>query len=382
MGIILIVLAVAVGAFFVVYVVGKPTEFTISVDPTSDSIHQGDSDTATVSITSVGGYAETVSLTASGQPSGVTVSFNPSSSAPSFDSTITISVGSDVASGTYTLTITGTGGDGKTHTCAYALTVTLAPDFTIDISPSSESVAQGGSTTATVSITQVSDYSQTVSLTASGQPSGVTVGFSPSSGTPSFNSTMSVNVGASASAGTYEITITGTGADAKVHSCTYSLTVTTGGISFTVYSDAGFPSGTDVYTWSAGGLGSFNGDYTGETPPEGNKCFETNTNAGTWAGWGVIYMPEGTSTDLSSYAGGYLKFWVKTQADLKVEIKDTANRTKHISAYGWDSTDTWQEISIPINDFGANLSAITYPFMATIETSGTFYVDYVRWVAV
>jgi phosphoheptose isomerase len=63
-----------------------------------------------------------ISLSASGQPSGVTVSFNPASiAAPgSGSSPMTMAVASSTASGTYTITITGNGG-GITHTVTVSL---------------------------------------------------------------------------------------------------------------------------------------------------------------------------------------------------------------------------------------------------------------------
>ncbi|MBU0777635.1 hypothetical protein KKH23_04570 [Patescibacteria group bacterium] len=101
-----------------------------------------------------------------------------------------------------------------------------APDFGISVSPVSGSVAKGGSTSATVTVTTIEAYAQLVTLIASGQPAGVTVSLVPTSGTPSFTSTMTITVSAAASAGTYPITITGTGADDKIHTKTYTLTVT------------------------------------------------------------------------------------------------------------------------------------------------------------
>ncbi len=159
-----------------------------------------------------------------------------------------------------------------------------------------------------------------------------------------------------------------------------NVSTTVGGRVFPVYGDSGIPFGSEVWTWSDGGSGSFNGDYTGETPPEGSKCFETKTNAGSWAGWGVFLVyPSHHTVDLSSYSS--LKFWVKTPADLKVEIEapEGTTQTKWISNYGWDGTNTWQEITIPAGDF-TNLDQVYCPFKVTIPTSGTFYADYVRWV--
>jgi hypothetical protein len=102
----------------------------------------------------------------------------------------------------------------------------VVPDFTISVYPTSSSVQQGDQTTATVTATSINNYSLTVSLDASGQPFGVTVSLSPSSGTPNFNSTVTISVGSNAPAGYYAITITSTGADGKIRTCTYVLTIT------------------------------------------------------------------------------------------------------------------------------------------------------------
>ena len=100
------------------------------------------------------------------------------------------------------------------------------PDFSISTDPDTAAVQQGASTTATVTVTEIRGYSFQVSLSASGQPSGVTVSFDPETGTPTFTSTMEVKVGG-ASTGTYTITITALGTDGKPHLTLFTLTVTT-----------------------------------------------------------------------------------------------------------------------------------------------------------
>lgn len=131
------------------------------------------------------------------------------------------------AEGTYTVTLTveEADGDPDQETKTDYITVSM-PDFTITVSPSSRSVVQGESTTATVTITSIVGYSEIVLLSASGQPTEVSVSLDPESGTPTFTSTMTINVGENAAPGTYSITITGTGADQKIHTATYRLTVT------------------------------------------------------------------------------------------------------------------------------------------------------------
>ncbi|MEY9874123.1 hypothetical protein ABH931_003617 [Streptacidiphilus sp. MAP12-33] len=98
-------------------------------------------------------------------------------------------------------------------------------DFSLGLSPASASVAQGGSATATVSTAVTSGSAQSVSLSASGAPSGVSLSFSPASVTAGGSSTLTATVGSAVAAGTYPITVTGTAASGS-HSATYSLTVT------------------------------------------------------------------------------------------------------------------------------------------------------------
>jgi len=202
-------------------------DFTIAASPTSTSIPQGGSGNVTISTTVSGGFNNAVALSASGQPSGTTVAFNPTSiAAPgSGSSTMTITVGASTAAGSYPITVTGTGGS-TTHTTTVTLTVTTS-GFSISASPTSTSIAQGGSGNVTISTTASGTFNSAIALSASGQPSGVTVAFNPTSiaapGTGS--STMSITVASSTAAGTYPITVTGTGGS-TTHTATVTLTVT------------------------------------------------------------------------------------------------------------------------------------------------------------
>ncbi|MEU5251603.1 M28 family peptidase [Streptomyces longwoodensis] len=97
-------------------------DFSLAVSPASGSTAPGSSLTTTVSTATTNGSAQTVNLSASGAPSGVTVSFSPASVTSGASSTATVTVGSSVPPGTYTLTVTGTGT--TTHTAPFTLTVT------------------------------------------------------------------------------------------------------------------------------------------------------------------------------------------------------------------------------------------------------------------
>jgi kumamolisin len=194
---------------------GTPA-FSLSASPTSVSVVRGNNGTSTITTSVSGGFDSAIALSASGQPSGVTVSFNPTSiAAPgSGSSTMTMAVASSTATGTYTITVTGTGG-GITHTATVSLTVTAATSgtFTISVSPSSGYLDQGQSGYAVVTTQASGGFDSAIALSATGQPSGVTISFSPSSiaAPGSGQSDMNITVSRSAPTGTYPITITGTG---------------------------------------------------------------------------------------------------------------------------------------------------------------------------
>jgi hypothetical protein len=203
-----------------------PSDFSISANPSSLSVQQGASGTSTISTAVTSGSAQTVNLSASGQPTGTTVSFNPAAVTAGGSSTMTVSVGATTTPGSYTITVTGTG-SAATHTVDVALTVTAAPasDFSISANPGSLSIAQSASGTSTITTAVTSGSPQTVSLSASGQPSGTTVSFNPASITSGGSSTMTVSVGATTPTGSYTIAVTGTGTSAT-HSVNVSLAVT------------------------------------------------------------------------------------------------------------------------------------------------------------
>ena len=128
-------------------------------------------------------------------------------------------------------------------------------DFSLALSPGSGSVAPGGSATATVSTGVSAGSAESVGLSASGAPSGVSVSFSPASVTSGGSSTLKATVGSSVAAGTYPITVTGS-ASTSSHTATYTLTVTGsggggGGGSLT---NAGFETGgLGPWTCASGG---------------------------------------------------------------------------------------------------------------------------------
>jgi len=103
---------------------GVSPDFSISVAPSSQSVTQGSSTTYAVTITSLNGFNNPVSLSISSTlPSGVTATFSPNQVTPTNSSTLTISTSTSTPANTYTITISASGG-GITHTAQITLNVT------------------------------------------------------------------------------------------------------------------------------------------------------------------------------------------------------------------------------------------------------------------
>ena len=188
--------------------------FGLTASPAMFSMVQGSSGTSTITSTVTNGFDSGITLTAAGQPTGVTVTFSPTSITGAGTSTMTITVASSTAVGTYSIRVTGTSGS-ITEIVTVSLVVSKAPpNYTISASPKSIGVARGSSGTFTITSTISGGFDSAVSLSATGYPIGVTVSFSPRTipAPGSGNSTMKVTVGKKVTLGNHTITINATGA--------------------------------------------------------------------------------------------------------------------------------------------------------------------------
>ena len=192
--------------------------FTLAASQATLSIKQGSSGASTITVGPQNGFSGSVSLAASGLPSGVTTSFSPASTTGA--STLTLTASASSVAGTSTITVTGTSGT-LSSTAAIALTVT-APSFTLAAAPASLSVKPGSSGASTITVGPQNGFSGSVSLAASGLPSGVTASFSPASTTGA--STLTLTASALAATGISTITVTGTSGTLK-STATIALTI-------------------------------------------------------------------------------------------------------------------------------------------------------------
>src|SRR5437762_1596387 len=97
--------------------------------------------------------------------------------------------------------VTGCGKDGGTGPAA---------DYTLSLAPAALTIVQGATGNTTVAITRAS-FTDAVTLSLGGAPTGLTGAFDPAAPTRN-TSTLTVSVGAAVAPGVYNLTVDGTGA--------------------------------------------------------------------------------------------------------------------------------------------------------------------------
>ena len=280
-------------------------DFSISASPTTVTVTAGGSAPTTISTAVTSGAAQSVSLSASGVPAGATAAFSPTSVTAGGSATLTLSSGT-AAAGTYAITVTGTGAS-ATHSTAvnFVINPVVANDFSIAASPTSVSIAAGFSGSVTISSATTSGSAQTISLTASGAPAGVTASFSPASVTSGASSTLTISTTTATAAGSFTLTVTGTAASGS-HATTVAVTITTAGTCTTssqLLGNPGFESGNTIWTSTAGVV---DGTTGGSAPRTGTfkAWLDGYGTTHTDSSFQTVTIPAGACTATFS-------FWLK-----------------------------------------------------------------------
>lgn len=297
-------------------------EFSVFANPGSQFVNAGSGTSYTVNVAPMGGFTGSVTMSASGLPSGATASFNHSPinlaqlNVPSTNVTMTISTGTSTPAGSYTITVTGTNGS-----ISHSDTVTLiVADYSISATPLSQTTTCGNFTSYTVNSSDANGFSGSISLSASGLPSGANASFNPTSITAGNSSTMTVTTSISTPGSTNTVTIKGTSGSVN-RTANVTLTVkSAGGALPSGWTDADI--GSPGFAGSAGyasGVFTLNGsgaDIWG-TSDQLNYAYQSisgdlttvarvvsQDNTASWAKSGVMIRE--TTAANSSYVGVYV----------------------------------------------------------------------------
>jgi hypothetical protein len=202
-------------------------DFSLSASPSSQTVARGGGTSYTTTVAPLNGFTGSVTLSASGLPTGATANFgtNPINGG-SGTSSMSVTTSSSTPTGNFTITDTGNSGS-LTHTATVTLVVNPAgtSDFSISATPSSRTVIRGTSASYTATVTAVGAFTGSVTLSVSGLPSGASASFSPNPiNGGSGSSTISVTTSSSTALGTFTLTMTGS-SGSLTHSTTVTLVV-------------------------------------------------------------------------------------------------------------------------------------------------------------
>jgi hypothetical protein len=199
-----------IGAFKFPGCSGAP-DYSLSATPASQTVTQGASTSYTVTVTPSGGFTGSVSLSASGLPSGADASFSPNPVEAPGSSTMSVTTSASTPTGSYPLTITGTS-DTLIRTTSVTLVVQAppTPDFSLSTTPSSVTVTAGSTANYTENVTRTGGFTDSVSLSISGLPADAAGTFTPNPNTGA-TSSLSITTSSTTPAGSYVFTVTGTG---------------------------------------------------------------------------------------------------------------------------------------------------------------------------
>ncbi|MGH9668930.1 MAG: hypothetical protein ACRD3A_02305 [Terriglobales bacterium] len=206
-------------------------DFTLNAAPNPVTVNLGSTNTTTISATTVGGFSSAITLSC-GSPSPTPASgslscsgFSPSNvfTPPGGSSDITLSATSNLTPGSYTVTVSGTGG-GITHTKNVTVNV---PDFSVGLTGASSTVFRGANLSLNGTATSIAGYSSSVTFTCStgdaNAPCVASSPVTPTGGGAAVNVTVSPN--GSATIGLHTVTLTGNDGAGHVHSATFDITV-------------------------------------------------------------------------------------------------------------------------------------------------------------
>jgi len=178
------------------------------------TLHTGHTGNATLTLSAVGGFSGTISLSST-QFGSFTASVNPlsltlNSTRPSSTAILTVTVPNGVAPGYNSVTVTAT--SSNLVRTVYVTVQTIGPDFALFANPGFLTLPEGGSGKSLISLSSLDNFSGIVSLAAS-TPYGFQDSILPANVTLSpggaANSTLSVHVPLGTSPGYYYVIVTG-----------------------------------------------------------------------------------------------------------------------------------------------------------------------------
>jgi len=304
-------------------------DISVTADQSSVTVGAGSTLDVTGDVNRLNGFVGTVSLACSTGSASAPCSIAPDlvliNSGAGIPFTATLSPPVNATAGPYTLTISATpvGSTARTTT----VDVTVAPDFSLSVTPASQTAAPGATADYTVSTATQSGFPDDATLTCEvlTAPTGTGCSFDSSTLSPGGSTTLHVTTTGATPGGSYTVRVTAT-SGLTVH--TQDVTLQVGSITVTAPNGGQvFTAGTTTtITWSFSGV---SGTVTIELLKGGvlNRTLSTTASVGS-GGAGSFNW-----TILSTQALGD-DYRIRVRSNATPTISDTSNADFRINRTG------------------------------------------------
>ncbi|MCU1659388.1 MAG: hypothetical protein JWO57_4044, partial [Pseudonocardiales bacterium] len=241
-------------------------DYSVSVSPASVTAAAGTEADYGVSVAAVHGFHTDVALSVTGLPGGqASWTFTPAVVAGGAGSSqLAVTLATTISPGSYPFAITASSGS-VSRTAPATLIVPGPPDFTLAVAPSSRTVVAGTSASFNVTVSAQNGFTGDAVLSLAGLPQAVgTATFTPAVVTSAGTSQLAITTSASATPGSYALTVTGT-SGSTTHPASLTLVVTPPpdfGVAVNPTSRTVTAGGSGVYAVSTSALNGFGGPVT------------------------------------------------------------------------------------------------------------------------
>jgi hypothetical protein len=205
-------------------------QLALTTQPSVRTVLPGDTTVYTLSLSASMGFTDPVTLGLQGAPSGAAVSFAPNPLTPPGSSQLHVNVGASTAAGIYPMTASGTAGVLTGTADLTLVVVSAAPDLTLTVSPTARLAKPGQTVSYTVNVAGANGFSQAVTLTVVGLPTGVGTAWSANPVVPDDSSILTLSISNNPSFGNHSLQVVGS-ADGQVVTQDIELTI----IPFRIY---------------------------------------------------------------------------------------------------------------------------------------------------
>lgn len=210
-------------------------DFSFTVNPLTQKMATGDTVSYDTHVNFLNGFSSTnIDLWIGGLPSGITATYAPDPLSHQGVSVLTVAGDGTEKPGIYTF-ILGATSEGIIHKQSATLVITAEPEFKINISPTTQTVAAGEAVSYEITVTSINKFSDAITLSVSGIPNGVSAFFTPNLAVPNTNPVLTIKTSKATPQGQYPLLIKGA-SGTKVHDAEAFLNITAPGSAWTISS--------------------------------------------------------------------------------------------------------------------------------------------------